>query len=200
MMKSDTLANTKWSNLDIYDNTPKEVIVVHRDTLDNKLRDFELGISCKRELKHSFELILALLGVILTSNFKDFLGVPSSYWFAIFFLALIWALGKLCGDIISRFREQKYPTRGDVLNDLMAKTKKVENKKNLVDQSTRTSEKFLIQEEGKNEVYLVESGIKRHIPDPETLSKLGYSWSEIKKVTVMDASKYKLGSPLSSQK
>jgi len=112
---------TKWLDSDIYDNTQKEVIVVDPATLDNKLRDFESGIENKREIRHFIELTLALLGVLLTSNFKNFLGIPPNYWFAIFFLALFWSVFRLLSDLI--FKKQ-YPGRDDILKNLMAKNKK----------------------------------------------------------------------------
>lgn len=193
-------SNTKWSDYDIYDNTPKEVIVVHRDTLDNKLRDLELGVESKRGIWHSTELILVLLGILLTSNnFKDFLGISPGYWFAIFFIAFILALLRLVWDLIFKFGFQKYPSREMVLEDLMAKPKRLGNEDTISSTGVNES-KFLIQEEGKPEVYEVQSGMKRHIPDPETLVKLGYEWDEIHKVSTKVASKYQTGDPLPSQK
>lgn len=111
-------SSTKWkSDSEIYDSTDRRVIVVTPDTLDNKLRDFEEGINNKRQLRRYAELVLALLGTLLTANFKDFLGISSSYWFAIFFLALFWVLGSFLWDCL-KFRN-KYPNRKDILDSLM---------------------------------------------------------------------------------
>lgn len=125
MTTEEQIKKTSWSSdADIYDNTQKEVIVVHPHTLDNKLRDFELGLGSKKELRHSVELILALLGILLTANFKDFLGVPSQYWFGTFFFALLWALYRLCIDLVP-FKKFKKPTRQDILNELMNESRKI---------------------------------------------------------------------------
>lgn len=195
-----TKNNTLWtSDSEIYDSTQKKVIIVYPDTLDNILRDLEDGIDKKRDVKHFIEISLTLLGVLLTANFKDFLGIPSGYWFAIFFLALLWTIGSFIWNTICFRLGKKYPSREDIIRELMNKNK-IGIADNYSESEIEKEAVFLIRETGRPEVYEVKNGTKRHIPDGETLIKLGYSWDEIEEVTAEKASEYKTGEPLTSQK
>ena len=59
---------------------------------------------------------------------------------------------------------------------------------------------LLIQEEGREEVFLYIQGILRHIPDPSTFQLLGYSWDDIQIISEKEFHKYKKETPLESVK
>lgn len=58
----------------------------------------------------------------------------------------------------------------------------------------------MVQENGKPEVYMMDNGIRRLIPDPETLSGLGLSGNNVQKITTADMSLIPLGPAIASFK
>lgn len=108
----------------IYDNTPREVIFVMRDTLDNKLRDFEECIKNKGSIFYDLALIIAFAGTLATvSEFKNFLTIPSNVWQAVFIVFLILSILKFCKDLISIFFIKSI-RREDILKQLLDESKR----------------------------------------------------------------------------
>lgn len=108
----------------IYDNTAREVIFVMRDTLDNKLRDFEECTKNKGSIFHDLGLIVAFTGTLVTvSEFKNFLTISGNVWQAVFLFFLILSVLKFLKDLTS-IAFIKSIKREDILKQLLDESKR----------------------------------------------------------------------------
>ncbi len=104
-------------NPEIYDNTPRAVIQVMPDTLDNMLRDFEDSLKKRRDIFQDLGLFSALLGTLLTvSQFKNFLGIAPDVWYACYAVVTFISGIKLVYGIFQFF--YKKIQRKDILERL----------------------------------------------------------------------------------
>lgn len=103
------------NTLQVYDNTRQNIICIEEYRMKDILRDFYDSIINKPELYTSIGLFLALLGTLITADFKN-LGLSAATWQAIFII--------LCGGafvwlIINIVKFCRYIKNRKSINDVM---------------------------------------------------------------------------------
>ena len=75
----------KVGNPDIYNVTEQsEVFLIHADTLKLKLKEYEEGVGFRSLTLSFIGIIITILLVFVTTNFKDAFGISASIWQAFF--------------------------------------------------------------------------------------------------------------------
>ncbi len=103
-------------------NLPAQIINTSVDRIDNALRRLESHKSHLVQLGVAGSVFLTSLGTILTSNFKNFMGIPAQYWWAFFFLLLLASAGATVYFVI-RFLCSKRDSRESILAEIKKQAK-----------------------------------------------------------------------------
>lgn len=103
----------------IHNNTNQDVIMVTKDRLELRLRDFRESAANKYKAVSFGGIAITLLVAIVTSSTNDILGISAEVWSAIFIVAEILSLFlTICSGIIA-FRTRKDRDLEEVCRKIM---------------------------------------------------------------------------------
>jgi hypothetical protein len=104
-----------YKDLKVTENLDKDVLIISKQKLKSILRDAELSLGKKDQWITPFTLLITLIGIFATTEFKQFI-VSADTWQAFFLmlslLSLIWLIWAVRSSLKSRKIE-------DILNDCM---------------------------------------------------------------------------------
>ncbi|MGC9610684.1 MAG: hypothetical protein ABSE68_00435 [Minisyncoccia bacterium] len=106
----------------IHDNTEEDLILVPPSVLQGKLHKFEDYVKGRGSLGSDVAVAIALLITLLTTNFKDFVGVSAGAIEGAFIAALVFMIAKIVFDFITKVHKAPIKTREDVVESLIEKS------------------------------------------------------------------------------
>ena len=110
------------NNPKFFDNTEQSHIVITPCKLENLLRDFEEGMKIKELLYGLIGIFLTVLIALVTSDFRDILGVPKAGWQGAFIVLLLVSFMGLC-YFGYKIKKGNILNRNELINKLL-KTRK----------------------------------------------------------------------------
>ncbi len=111
------------NNPKFFDNTEQNHIVITPCKLDNFLRDFEEGKKNKELFYGLAGIFLTVLITLVTSDFRDILGIPKAGWQGAFIVsAIISFIMLLC--LGYKIKKGYNFDRDELINKLLLKTRK----------------------------------------------------------------------------
>lgn len=120
--------NLKSSNPNFIDNTDSILIIVAPSKLDNLLRDFEERTKYYRWFFFSVGMFLTVIVSVVTSDFRDILGIPKAGWQGAFVVSLIFSFFASIYFLVKVFRGGNL-NRAELIKRLTTIEYKVEGKK-----------------------------------------------------------------------
>ena len=108
----------KSANPIFFDNTEKNNIIITPNSLNNLIRDYEEGKKYRIFFKSSSGIFLTVLLSLLTSDFKDVLGISKGGWQGTFVAMLVISGLTLLYYAYKTIKTPKF-TRVDFINKLM---------------------------------------------------------------------------------